>query len=99
KEYNLIKAENGEEGLKLLRKEKVDLIILDIMLPKMSGIEFLDKVRKYKKYDQVKILIFTIIRFTAKEEKDLLKRGAQGILNKPLPIKDLQRNIKAALKG
>lgn len=44
--YEVITASNGEEGLEKKEQEKPDLIILDIMMPKMGGLEFLNKINK-----------------------------------------------------
>ena len=44
--FNIITAENGQEGLDLIVKEKPDLIILDILMPKMSGIEMAEKMKE-----------------------------------------------------
>ncbi len=45
--YSVISTDSGEEALQILKKQKVDLITLDIKMPKMDGIEFLTKVREH----------------------------------------------------
>lgn len=44
--YNVFKAENGEEALKILDDTKIHLIVLDVMMPKMDGLEFCSRVRE-----------------------------------------------------
>ena len=48
KKYKVIKAENGEEGLKMIEKESPDAVLLDINMPKMNGMEVLKKLNTKK---------------------------------------------------
>ena len=52
-------AYNGEDGLKLIESEKIDLILLDILLPKMNGIEFLKKLRENDTYKDIQTIILS----------------------------------------
>jgi CheY-like chemotaxis protein len=55
--YETLHANDGIEGLKLVEKENLDLIILDLLMPKMGGMEFLDELRNKKLSKQTPILI------------------------------------------
>ncbi len=55
--YSVVSTDSGEEALGILEKQKVDLITLDIKMPKMDGIEFLTKVRE--KFRDLPIIICT----------------------------------------
>ena len=57
--FKVILAFDGEEGLKLAKKEKPDLILLDILLPKDNGIAFLKKLRKEKNLSSVLVVAFS----------------------------------------
>lgn len=57
--WNIFQAFNGRECLDILEKEKVDLVLLDIFMPVMSGIEVLGEIMKSKKYSKVKVIILT----------------------------------------
>lgn len=57
--FKVILAFDGEEGLKLAKKEKPDLILLDILLPKDNGIAFLKKLRKEKNLNSVLVVAFS----------------------------------------
>lgn len=57
--FEVISAFSSEEGIEILRKEKPDLVILDILLPKENGITFLEKIEKMKIISDVRIIVFS----------------------------------------
>ena len=59
-------AYNGEDALKLVESEKIDLILLDILLPKMNGIEFLKKIRANDAYKDIHTIILSAVSDMAK---------------------------------
>ncbi|MBU3108758.1 response regulator transcription factor [Clostridium gasigenes] len=92
--YKTIKAENGEEALDILKTEEVDLIVLDIMMPKLNGIEACLKIREERE--------MPIIMISAKSE-DLdkilgLNTGADDYLTKPFNPLELIARIKSQLR-
>ena len=93
--YNVLTAADGEEGLNAALEAKPDLIILDIMLPKINGYELCRLVRKEK-------LEMPIIMLTAKgEESDIvlgLNLGADDYVTKPFSIKELLARAAALLR-
>lgn len=88
-------AFDGEEGLYLAKEETYDVIILDVMLPKLSGIELCKKLRELKKETPVLML-------TAKSEVDDkvegLNSGADDYLTKPFVFAELKARINALLR-
>lgn len=92
--FNVISAENGEEALKLLKCYKVDLIILDIMMPKQNGIQACLNIRKEEK--------MPIIMVSAKSEdadKILgLNIGADDYITKPFNPLELVARVKSQLR-
>jgi two-component system phosphate regulon response regulator PhoB len=104
--YNLIRAgfhvtcaDSGEEALERLQSEKIDCILLDLMLPGMSGIDVCTTIRKIESNTQQ---IIPIIMLTAKgEEEDVVKGldcGADDYITKPFSPKVLIARIKAVIK-
>ena len=92
--FEALEAENGLEALDVLKKEKVDLIILDIMMPKMDGMTFLEEIKNTKN-------IPVIILSARNEEYDKLRGfdlGTDDYLTKPFSPKELIARIKAILK-
>ncbi len=102
--YNLIKAgmhatcaDNGEDALAVLDKEKVDAIILDLMLPGKDGLEICRTLREQEKTHSVPIIILT----AKSEEDDIvagLEIGADDYVTKPFSPKILIARIHAALR-
>ncbi|WP_099222629.1 response regulator transcription factor [Listeria costaricensis] len=93
--YDVITAEDGEEGYKLALSEQPDLIVLDLMLPKMDGIEVTKKLRQNK-------IDIPILMLTAKDEElDKiigLELGADDYLTKPFSPREVVARIKAILR-
>lgn len=91
--YNTVLARSGTEALEALKKNDINLIVLDIMLPDFNGYEIADRVRKEK--------IVPIIMLSAKsEEEDKLKGFELGIVDyvtKPFSPKELMARIKVNL--
>jgi DNA-binding response OmpR family regulator len=94
-EYEVDVAFNGEEGLEKIRNNKYNLVLLDVMLPKMSGFDVCKNVRK----ENIKV---PIILLTAKgEEIDKvlgLELGADDYVTKPFSLRELLARIKAVLR-
>jgi len=70
--YSVIVASDGTEGLEKAKKEKPDLIILDVMLPKMNGYEVCGLLKQDEKYASIPIILFT--GRTQDSEKELGKK-------------------------
>jgi two-component system phosphate regulon response regulator PhoB len=90
-------SENGNDGLKQLKKFEPNLLLLDWMLPDLSGIEICKHIRKDNKFKTL-----PIIMLTAKgEEEDKIKgleSGVDDYLTKPFSYKELLARIKAVLR-
>lgn len=73
--FNLILAKDGEEGLAKAKKEKIDLVLLDLILPRLSGFEVLKKLKQGKKTKNVPIIAFTaILRSNLNPKQDKIVR-------------------------
>ena len=57
--FEVVSAFSSEEGIEILKKEKPDLVILDILLPKENGITFLEKIEKIKIISDIRIVVFS----------------------------------------
>jgi two-component system alkaline phosphatase synthesis response regulator PhoP len=95
--YKILCASSGEDGLKAARAEKPNLIVLDLMLP---GIDGLDVTRRLKADDATRKI--PIVMLTAKgEESDIvtgLELGAEDYITKPFSPRVLVARVKAALR-
>ena len=95
KGYRTLEAYDGEEGLRKARTEKPDLILLDIMLPKMIGFDVCEALRKDG--DNVPILLLT-----AREEEDDkvrgLEIGADDYITKPFSMREVVARVEANIR-
>lgn len=95
--YAVLMAEDGEAGLALIMEQRVDLILLDIMMPGISGLDVLQQIRQ--SYSQVQL---PIIMATAKDEsEDIVKAfelGANDYVTKPIDLPVLLARVKMHLR-
>ncbi len=95
--YRVVTAANGEEGLLLAKVERPDVILLDIIMPKISGHEVLRKLK-----DDLDTRLIPVIMVSAKgAERDIsdsFRLGAVFHIEKPYETQDLLKNISAALE-
>jgi two-component system, OmpR family, response regulator len=94
--FSILESQDGKEALSLLELEKVDLIILDIMMPNMNGWDFCRNIRDYYS-DSLPILMLTAKGETAQKVKGF-DLGADDYLVKPFHSAELIARIKALLK-
>ncbi|MGV8056576.1 MAG: HD domain-containing phosphohydrolase [Smithellaceae bacterium] len=95
-QYEVNEAENGNEALQLFNRDNYDLVISDIMMPGMSGMELLNRIRE-------KNLFTAVIMITGNPTVDLtvnaIKKGAVDFLTKPFDIDDLLFKVDIHLRG
>lgn len=94
--YTLLEATNGEEALGVARKELPDLIIMDIQLPKMSGLEVTKKLREIPEFNRTPIIAITAYAMKGDKEK-ALDAGCNAYLSKPISARDLPQLIAKML--
>lgn len=96
--YSVLVAVRGESALNLIDKNKPDLILLDIMLPGLSGWEVCEKIRSNPDYRDVKIAFLT-----ARGDKEEIARGlalgADAYITKPFSNDKLIAHVKALLEN
>jgi two-component system, OmpR family, KDP operon response regulator KdpE len=94
KQFRVLTASRGEEGLTLAATQKPDLIILDLSLPDIPGMEVCSRIREWS---QVPIIILSV-RDRESEKVLALDRGADDYLTKPFGIEELLARIRVALR-
>lgn len=92
--YDVLEAENGEVALNILDEQKVHLMVLDVMMPKINGLQVLESVRSISE--------LPIIMLTAKvEENDVvtaIKDGADDYIKKPFSMRELLVRVEALMR-
>ena len=92
--YEVLKADNGMTGLEIAEKGEVDLMLLDIMIPKINGLEVL---RRLRKTSDLPVIMLTA-RDAVMDKVSGLDAGADDYITKPFAIEELLARIRTALK-
>lgn len=96
-EYSILTAENGEEGLVLLKQKTPDLIITDIMMPKIDGITLIKQLKSNKHTMHIPLII--LCKNTTDEKIEGIESGADAYIPKPFNTQYLRSIIKQLLKS
>ena len=94
--FEVILAEDGVVGLRVAQEEKPDLILLDILLPGISGIELCKKFKKSAVTQNIPVIFYTSID-TPKHLIDYTSYGARDYIQKTMPPEELISSINAIL--
>lgn len=95
--YDVIQATDGMEGLEKAKQENPDLIVLDVMLPKMNGYEICGSLKSDPKYNKIPIILFSAR--TQNEDIELGKKvGADAYITKIFGVKELLAKIKELIR-
>jgi DNA-binding response OmpR family regulator len=95
--YTVILSYSGEEALRKLEKEKVDLVLLDIMMPGMSGWDVFNRIKKKSK--EVKVAFMSVLEISEKRKQVLLDEGLADYIMKPFDKETLLRHVDQILKS
>jgi len=94
--FQVLVSYNGEDALNQARKENPDLILLDIMLPKLDGYKVCRLLKFDERYKHIPILMLTA-KTQAKDKQTGMETGADEYITKPFDIDQLMEKIKAYL--
>jgi CheY-like chemotaxis protein len=93
--YKVLEAANGEKGLAMIFEKHPDLVILDINMPKMTGIELYGRITSEKGRPFVPVIVLTVREELGKLFKDL---NVDGFITKPFDVEDVLREIDVVMK-
>ncbi|MBU5690059.1 MAG: response regulator [Candidatus Aenigmatarchaeota archaeon] len=91
-------ASDGKECLNKLKTVKPDLIVLDMMMPGMTGKDVLEKIRENPETKKIKVIFLTVARMSEVGKKEVAKLGISDYITKPFDNNDLVDRVKKALK-
>lgn len=94
--YEVIPSYSGEECLRKLDNETVDLVLLDIMMPGMSGWDVFNRIKKRR--SRVKVVFLSIIEISDKRKQELLDEGVADYIMKPFDKETLLKKVDNILK-
>jgi signal transduction histidine kinase/DNA-binding response OmpR family regulator len=95
--YNILEAENGKQALKIIEEEEPDLIVSDIMMPEMDGLELTHIIKSDLKTCHIPIILLTA-KASQEQKFEGLEEGADSYIPKPFNSKHLQIRVKKLLE-
>jgi two-component system, OmpR family, response regulator len=96
--YACDEAPNGDAALKLMRKRRYDMVVLDVMMPGRSGIDVLREMRADAALRDVPVVVMSAWQSTADIDA-ALAAGANGFLPKPFRVEDLDSTVRDVIGG
>ena len=92
--YMVLSARDGEEGLALLNKEKPDVLISDMLIPKIHGLELCKKVKQDPQLKNISVILMTAVYKGAAFQFEAKECGADHFVEKPIDTKGLLDKLK-----
>ncbi len=97
-EYNVFYALNGKEGLEFVEREEINLIVSDVMMPIMDGIEFCKRIKSNFDYCHIPVIMLTA-KTNEEDRAEAYEVGADGYITKPFTLSVLHAKIKSLLRN
>lgn len=94
--YYTLAAQSGPEVLKLLRKEKIDLLLLDLKMPGMDGFQIMEEIKKSQLKKSPAVLILTA-HGSLSSAREAMARGAIDYITKPFDLEEVKAIVREAL--
>ena len=95
--FSVILATDGASGLKLAEKERPSLIILDLMLPRMNGFEFLKKIKSNEKLKDIPIIVISVLGQKTDQEKAIRLGAEKYLIKTDHTLEEIIKNINNIL--
>jgi len=88
--HSVMSVNDGREGLECALKNDYDLILLDVCMPKYSGMEFIHDLKFKRPSEMKKVIIVSVLELSESHKKELLKLGIHSVEEKPSTIQKLE---------
>jgi CheY-like chemotaxis protein len=95
--YSVTTANSGEVAFDLLEKNAFDLMILDLLMPDIDGLEVLQQLRDNPKFENLPIIVFTAVSLN-RVRQEAFQKGATTFLTKPVSSRELTRVVNKFLQ-
>ncbi len=96
KDYIVLEATNGEEAVDIAKAQKPDIILMDLMMPKMDGYTACSEIKADQATTEIPVIILTVISHEF-NKKFAIEMGADGYITKPFSADELLRQVKQVL--
>ena len=94
--YRYILAKDGQEAINLVKLQRPDLVLMDIQMPKINGLEAIAQIRQDPDFNNIPIIALTALTMTGDRER-CLQAGADEYIAKPVKLKQLAEQIQDLL--
>ncbi len=98
KGYATLEAVNGEDGVRLAMEHKPDLVLMDIQLPDINGVEAFKRIRANADTAKVPVVAFTA-SVTPMDRHRITDAGFDGFIGKPINLKEFLETVRKTLEG
>ena len=98
KQYNVLTAANGEDALELIEKQRIDLVVSDIMMPGMDGCALCNRIKSTTEFSHIPVILLTAA-VGMETRIETLEAGADGYIEKPFAIELLLANVANLFKN
>jgi len=98
KGYKTVEAETGEEGVKLAKERKPDLVLMDIQLPGINGIEAFRQLRAEAATAKIPVVALTA-SVTPTDRSQITAAGFDAFISKPISLKEFVETVKRLIEG
>src|ERR1035437_5496182 len=95
--YHVLTAAGGAEALEIIRKEKVDMVLLDVMMPLMDGFEVTRKIRSDEKTKGLPVVLITALKET-EDRIEGIEAGCDDFISKPFDKNEVMARVKTLLQ-
>ena len=95
--YLIETAQSVKEAFQIIKKEKIDLILLDLLMPRVSGFDFLKEIKSIEATKDIPIIIVSAVA-DPENRKKTLEMGALDFINKPIDIQNFIERVEAILR-
>jgi len=95
--YNVLTAVDGKQGLDTIRREKPDLVLLDLVMPVMNGAEVCEQIKNDKVLKHIPIILFTASGSAAMTDEKIKKFGADDYIIKPFEPEEFRGKVEKIL--
>lgn len=96
--HNITEASSGEQAIEALTAAKPDVIVLDVMMPGIGGLEACTRIKSNEKYKNIPIILLTA-NISAEDREKGINAGADAYLTKPFSPKELLEKITELYSG
>lgn len=96
--FEVLLAESGEEGVARALESRPDLVLMDMRMPGMNGLEAMQELRRHEKTRDIPVVVLTASAMKGDRER-LLREGFDGYLEKPIDLETFSDDVRSFLKG